>query len=692
MEEPLRIFCCYARKDQSFLLELKGWLKPLQRAGLITIHADIDISPGEEWEQTINHHLNTAHIVLLLISPDSLASEYCYGVEMTTAMERHSKGEARVIPIILRPAHFQRTPFSKLQFLPTDARPITNWPTHDDAFLDIINGIEKAIEEIRIKQETTSLTFQQVLGNDKRVPSKTIIYDKHKQMREDTSVKPQNITIFGIHLGTISSCISYVDQYGNAVIVRNLEGGEVTPSVVHFCKDTTVVVGMEAQNTAILSPDDTVEMVRRHLGDAKWEFVHNGKSYTAEEVSSYVLGKLAADATEQLGIAVKDVVLTCPAYFSNAQREALVRAGQIVGFTIREVLDEPTAVMIAGGLQNEPNQIVLLYDLGGSTFNVAVIEIKDGTTTIAAVNGDHLLGGHDWDNMIVKHLAEQWKLQTGLPDNPLDSLETSMELWFKAEKAKRTLSARQDVRISMMHAGHIASVTLTRVEFEELTAHLLDRTIVLARKTVNEAKKYNIDQIDQIILVGAATKMTQVTEQLRKEFGIPLKMLTSDGIVAKGAALYGYRLYSQGEKFSVTRRVVDSSITNVASHSIGIIVTVDADTPRKRKVIVNLILANDPLPISRKITFFTSEDNQEVMELELIENVKTTDVVELVDYSLLVTAGNVCLSLPPDLPAQSPIEVTFSLDQRGRLRISGYDPCNMTFTEATMEMEKASHG
>lgn len=306
-------------------------------------------------------------------------------------MEWHEKGEACVIPIILRPAFWQRTPFSKLQFLPTDGRPITNWPTHDDAFFDVINGIEKAIEEIRIKQQTPSLTFQQVPGNDNRVLSKAIIYDKHKQMKEDDSVKSQNITIFGIHFGTTSSCISYVDQYGNAVIVSNSEGGEVTPSVVLF-EDATVVVGIEAQNTAILYPDDVVEMVRRHLGDTEWRFVHNGKSYTAEEVSSYVLGKLAADAEERLGIAVKDVVLTCPIYFNSAQREALVRVGQSVGFTIREVLDEPTAVMVAGGLQNEPNQTVLLYDLGGSTFNVAVIAIKDGTTVITAVNGDQSFG------------------------------------------------------------------------------------------------------------------------------------------------------------------------------------------------------------------------------------------------------------------------------------------------------------
>lgn len=278
----------------------------------------------------------------------------------------------------------------------------------------------------------------------------------------------------------------------------------------------------------------------------------------------------------------------------------------------------------------------------------------------------NLLGGHDWDNMIVKHLAEQWRLGTGLSDNPLDSPETLMDLWFKAEAAKRTLSVRQETRVAVTHAGERVPVTLTRVEFEKLTAHLLERTIILARKTINEAKKHNIAQIDQILLVGAATKMTQVAEQLRKEFGTPLRMLTSDGIVAKGAALYGYRLYSQGEKFSATMRVVDSSITNVASHSIGIIVTIDADTPRKRKVIVNLIPANDPLPVSRRMVFFTSEDNQEVIELELIENVKTTDVVELVDYSLLVTAGKIYLSLPPSLPAQSPIEVTFSLDQQER--------------------------
>lgn len=533
----------------------------------------------------------------------------------------------------------------------------------------------------------------------------------------------QNETIFGIDLGTTYSCIAYVDEYGKAVIIFNKENKPTTPSIVLF-EGENRVVGDEAKNTAILYPEQVVEMVKRHMGEPDWRYFYEGKDYSAEEISSYILRKLAVDAEEKLGIPVKDVVITCPAYFGINEREATARAGMIAGLNVCEVINEPTAAAITYGLQNEQDQVVLVYDLGGGTFDVTVIEIKGGAITVIATGGDHQLGGRDWDKAIMNYLVEQWQNETGSFEVPTDSSETLQDLWLKAEIAKYALSTRKDTKVPVAHGGSPVGVTLTREKFEELTASLLDRTMMFTRFTIDDARSRGCNRIDQILLVGGSTKMPQVAQQLEREFGLPYKMFDPDEAVAKGAAIYGQKLLIDakivnaigsmtgtaaeevnvdevaptvmyraqenvandlGLKLASVQKYHETSVTNVASHSFGIIAIVESGTPRRREVISNLVLFNDPLPASATRIFGLEEDNQETVILRIMENAEKDSNVEQSKYAANAEIGNAVLNLPVRLPADSKIEVTFELNHEGRLHVVGREPISGAAIEATIE-------
>lgn len=535
----------------------------------------------------------------------------------------------------------------------------------------------------------------------------------------------QNTTIFGIDLGTTYSCISYVDEYGKAVVVTNNEHELTTPSVVFFDNESRVV-GKEAKNNAMLNPEYVVEMVKRHMGEPNWRFSYDGTDYSAEEISSYILRKLADDTEQKLDIPVKEVVITCPAYFGIAQREATARAGEIAGFRVREIINEPTAAAIMYGMQNEKDQTVLVYDLGGGTFDITIIEIKGGAVTVIATGGDHHLGGRNWDEAVVVYLAEEWKNKTGSMDDPVDSADTQQDLWLKAEQAKQALTPRTETKIVVSHAGQNEKVVLTRDKFNELTAGLLNRTVTLTKDTIEEAKGRGISHIDQLLLVGGSTKMPQVVERLSQEFGIPHKVFEPDEAVAKGAAIYGHKLLldekirieiadrtgkkaddidlltapatvmqraqeevarDMGLKIGAVKKFSELSFTNVASHSFGIVATVDHGTARSREVISNLVRVNDPLPASPTQNFGTLDDNQETVELRILENSVGLEIVE--DVTMGEEIGNAVLKMPPYMPANSPIAVTFELNTQGRLHVTAREPRSNTIIDVTIE---TSHG
>lgn len=536
----------------------------------------------------------------------------------------------------------------------------------------------------------------------------------------------QNGVIFGIDLGTTYSCIAYVDDYGKAVVIPNFEGDLSTPSVVQF-EGSNRVVGQEAKNSSIVNPNDVVEMVKRYMGQADWRFQYDGQEYTPEVISSYILRRLADDAEKQLAIPVQDVVITCPAYFGIAEREATKNAGIIANLNVREIINEPTAAAIMYGMQKKQDQVVLVYDLGGGTFDITVIEVKGGAITVVATGGHHSLGGRDWDKAVTIYLAEQWKNEAGSTEDPFDSAETRQDLWARAEKAKWALTQKNETKVVVTHAGKTVSIPFTREKFNELTANLLEETIMYTRLTMDDAKARGFNHFDQILLVGGSTKMPQVAERLQQEFTIPFRLLEPDQAVAKGAAIYGQKLLidekiliaiatdkgtavekvdlsnvapievkraeakvagEMGLQLPAVKKFSELSITNVASQSFGIIAIADHGTPRSRSVIANLVLANDPLPVFKTEQFYTLEDNQDTVELKIMETAHHTQRVEPENFDERAEIGNAVLPLQIPLLANSPIEVTFELNHEGRLHVVGHEPSSGSVIEATIETKR----
>src|SRR5437868_2726037 len=317
--------------------------------------------------------------------------------------------------------------------------------------------------------------------------------------------------VYGIDLGTTYSAIAYVDEHGKPVIVPNQESERITPSVVLFDGEN-IIVGDTAKESAKVEPHRVVSRIKQHMGDPHFVFEYEGQVFSPEDISSFILRKVVGDAEIALGEDEKitDVVITCPAYFGTAEREATANAGKLAGLNVRAVLNEPTAAAIAYGLEQGEDQVVLVYDLGGGTFDITMIEIKDRLIRVICTGGDHRLGGVLWDESIVMYLAEQFAAQTSEPTDPLDDPEVLNDLFLQAERGKKTLTQREKAPFRVTHAGRQARVELDRDKFEEITQHLLDRTIELTQEMLADAQAKGHESFDKIILVGGATRMPQV--------------------------------------------------------------------------------------------------------------------------------------------------------------------------------------
>ena len=497
-------------------------------------------------------------------------------------------------------------------------------------------------------------------------------------------------TVFGIDLGTTYSCIAYVDDYGRPTVVKNIDGQLTTPSVVEL--GSTVIVGEEAKKNAVLSPDAVVSMVKRHMGEEGWRFSYQGQDYTPEQISSFILKKLVGDAKNDVGHDITRVVITCPAYFGVNEREATAIAGRIAGLEVLEIINEPTAAAIAYSMekadQQMPDQVALVYDLGGGTFDVTVIEIKQGAITVIATGGDHHLGGRDWDSVIVLYLSQQWMQETGMYDDPMTSPETLQDLWMRAEDAKRALTQRTETTVRVTYQGQAASIKLTRDKFNELTANLLDRTIDLTKQTLQDAAAKGYSSFSQLLLVGGSTKMPQVKERLTQEFSMEPRLFDPDESVAKGAALYGLKLSlgqrieslekqgmspaqakqtvasEMGVRLTLVDQMQGTTIINVISHSFGI----RALNAMDREVISNLVIRQHPVPATKTQTFYTVQANQTQVKLYIMEN--DEDGKEVADLSRGRELSSADLGLPPGLPKSAPIEVTFEINEQGRLEMT----------------------
>jgi molecular chaperone DnaK len=464
----------------------------------------------------------------------------------------------------------------------------------------------------------------------------------------------------GIDLGTTYSAVAYIDNTGRPVTLVNAEGDLVTPSVVLFEGDQTVV-GKEALKAISTEADHVAQCAKRELGERIFHKQLQGRHYPPEALQAIVLNKVRQDAARQIGD-FRKVVITVPAYFDEVRRKATQDAGYMAGFEVLDIINEPTAAAIAHGFlkgflnakgESDAPRKLLVYDLGGGTFDVTVMEIRGHEFLALATDGDVQLGGQDFDQRLVDHVAQEFLKTHGL--DPRDDPNTAGRLWRECEDAKRTLSARQKVSISCDYKSQAVRVEVTREKFEEMTQDLLNRTQFTTKQTL-QAAGLGWKDLDYVLLVGGSTRMPMVASMLRTLSGKePDASVAVDEAVAHGAALHAAVLLAEGRGESPAMR-----IRNVNSHSLGVVAT-DTRTDRKRNAI--LIPRNTALPVTARRVFRTQKAGQKSILVQIVEGESASPE----DCSQIGKC--VVRDLPMELPAQTPIEVRFAYKENGRLTV-----------------------
>jgi molecular chaperone DnaK len=456
----------------------------------------------------------------------------------------------------------------------------------------------------------------------------------------------------GIDLGTTYSAVAFVNDVGTPEILPNRDSERLTPSVVWFQGDE-VVVGAQARRSAATAPESVVQFVKRQMGNGTWRFeAETGRSYRPEEVSSLILRRLAEDAELALGEPIGPVVITVPAYFDDAQRQATRDAGTMAGLAVHQVLNEPTSAAVAYGLGSREQGKVLVYDLGGGTFDVTLLRIEGETFESIATHGDPHLGGFDWDNLLIEWLNQEFQAQGGpsLSEDP----RLLADLRDKAESLKRNLTIRDTGAVFLSAGGVNAKITVTRSKFEELTQHLLNRTETTLDLVMDDAG-LNYADVDRVILVGGSTKMPMVKDLVKRVTGHePQRGVNPDEVVALGAAIVASMV--------ALKSPTDIAIKDVTAHSLGVIALSEDESHLMNFVVLP---RNTRIPSHGTQHLITVEDQQTALEIKITEGEGAeVDYVKVVGQSMLRI---------PAYPRGAPVQVNIGYDIDGLIEVSVYD-------------------
>ena len=463
-----------------------------------------------------------------------------------------------------------------------------------------------------------------------------------------------NGKIIGIDLGTTNSCVAVMEG-GKPTVIANTEGARTTPSVVAFTKNGERLVGEPAKRQAVTNADNTISSIKRDMGTDRGRTI-DGKRYSPQQISAMILQKLKADAESYLGEKVTRAVITVPAYFNDAQRQATKDAGKIAGLEVERIINEPTAAALAYGLENEKEQMIMVYDLGGGTFDVSIIEIGDGIINVKSTNGDTHLGGDDFDQRIIDWMVKEFRSKEGVD---LSGDKMAMQrLKEAAEKAKKELSSATTTNINLPFITATAEgpkhfdMNLTRAKFEELISDLVERTAIPVQNAMRDAGLTNKD-LSKVLLVGGSTRVPCVQEKVRQLTGMePSKTLNPDECVAIGAGIQGGKL--SGEKGTGDILLLDVTPLTLSIETLGGIAT-------------PLIERNTTIPVKKSQIFSTAADNQPAVEINVLQGERkfARDNKSLGQFRLD--------GIPPAMRGVPQIEVTFDIDANGIVNVSAKD-------------------